>query len=77
MDFYLIRDRAGYSVGNVRPGFLGLGGLGSEVCPRGLIDVNTVTAASGDEPRGPLLGSGMETGPIRGRSCRHRENDHG
>ena len=52
MDFYLIRDRAGYSVGNVRPGFLGLGGLGSEVCPRGLNDVNIVSAASQDGSRG-------------------------
>jgi hypothetical protein len=77
MDFYLIRDRAGYSVGNVRPGFLGLGGLGSEVCPHGLIDVNTVSAASQDGLRGPLLGSGTETGSIRGRSCKRRGNGRG
>jgi hypothetical protein len=53
MDFQLIRDRAGYLVGNVRPGFLGLGGLGSEVCPSGLIDVNIASAASPDADRDP------------------------
>jgi hypothetical protein len=38
------------SGGNMRNGFLGLGGLGSEICPTGLNVVNIVSAASRDEP---------------------------